>query len=189
MSLPGLWLDAGTSYPFPVANVVVGARYGLDPNHEARLHLHPLPAISSGIIGIEGGWVWHARAARGWQPAVHLTTDLSLFTYPPAWSDGVDDALRAAVDVAVIAHLEPAPWLWPYVVVDNAFVIAGAGWVGSVLVGVQTPLGERWEVSLESGLAGFNDDTSRRTAPYAGMLGRGALWLSLAVGYRFDNGA
>ena len=180
--MPALW-TAGASFAVPVGTVVVGGRYGLNEDVELRARLHAA-GLLKGIAAVEGGGVWHALPAQGWRPGLTVTGDLSVLTSPRFFGDGFSRSVRGALDVAGIAHLEPLAWLWPYVVVDNGLILADGSYVLSLFLGAQAHVG-RFELSLEAGLAGINDDTRRRTQPYVGLAGHGALWLAWAVAYRF----
>lgn len=186
LSVPGM-LTRGDAFTAPVGLLLLGGRYGSSEDTELRLRLHTVPLLK-GIIGIEGGAVYHARTARGLSPGLHLTGDLSILTSPRYYGGRLADAARGAVSVAAIADLALRDWVRPYVVVDNAVVLYDGSWVGSVFVGAQVSFG-RFELSLETGVAGLNEVTRDRTQPYVGVGGRGALWISWGLAYRFRKEA
>jgi len=185
LSVPGV-LAGSDKYSFPVGLPLVGVRYGVAPDRELRLRLHAAPLLTNGIIGLEGGGVAHLTTARGLSPAVHVTSDLSFFANPRFYGGPVAEVVRGALDLSAIAHWQPCTWLWPYVVVDQAFVVYERRYVASVFAGAQLRLGERWELSLESGVADVAHHSRDWTEPYIGVLGRGAVWLSWGIAYRFD---
>ncbi len=183
LSAPAV-LTAGDSFATPVGTLLLGGRYGISDKAEVRLRLHLLP-LAVGVVGIEGGGVMHVLPAAGWRPGLHFTGDLSLFVNPGRL--GVHPArwARGAVAGAAIAHWELLRWLWPYIVFDNALMLYDATYVGSFFTGVQLRFARHWELSLETGIAGFNDDSAARPEPYVGFGGYGALWLSWGLAYRF----
>jgi hypothetical protein len=183
VSLPAVWEQNGGN-TYPVGAPVVGVRYGVTDRTEAALRWNP-GLLILGIVGIEGAGVWHVRAANGWIPAVHLCGTLSLMVAPAQLHDGVRGALAADVT----AHWEPLPWLWPYLVEQDAVILASGQHVASAFLGAQLPLSPRWDLSLETGLAGWNLDARRYSQPYLNVLGRGALWLGGAVTCRFGAAA
>ena len=179
LSLPGTW-TASDSLAFPVADLLIGGRYGVIKDLEVRANLHALPLVH-GIVAVEGGCIWHARAADHWIPALHLSSDLLLMTSPRGWGGTLSKGVRGALSLTGTAHWEPRQWLWPYLVLDNALVLLDGHYVASVFVGIQSWVSPRWAVSLETGLAGLTERTLDLTQPFYGVAGRGALWLGLAV--------
>jgi len=182
ISVPGMWTKS--EFAMPVGSVVPGVRYGVTADQELALRFHPLFLVK-GIIGIELGGTWHMTPAWGWVPALHLSATLSSLTAPAHLDDGLSHGLRGAVAVDTIAHWEPWPWLWPYVVLQNALVLSNGRYVGSFLFGAQAQVGRSWAVSLETGLAGFNARDRDYSQPYLGLGGYGAIALSWSVTYRF----
>jgi hypothetical protein len=183
LSAPGLWART-ESATFPVGTLVVGVRRGLSRDVEVALRAHPL-LLATGILGLEGAATWHATPARGVVPALHLGGTLSTLASPRHAGEGPGDSLRGALALDVTAHWEPHPRLWPYVVVQNALVLADARHVASAFVGAQARLAERWDLSLEAGVAALDERTRDYTMPYLGVGGRGVLAMSWSLGYRW----
>lgn len=183
-SQPAIFVE-NNGVEFPIASLVFGARVGVTEEVEARFRIHPVP-LALGIVSVEGGAVWHVQPAAGWMPGFHLTTDLSITTAPGEWGEGAADSLRAAGDVAVIAHWEPHPMVWPYVVADNAVIFVDGTVVTSAMAGVQFFPGHSVELSVEFGYAGFQQPTRDFTQPFVGIDGRGALYMAFGLAYRTD---
>ena len=184
ISVPGVILH-GDTYTAPVGSVLVGARYGLRDDVELRLRLNTFPLVK-GIVGVEGGGVYHVRPASGLDPGLHVTSDLSLLTNPRFYGRGLGASTRGALDVAGLADIAPTPWVRPYVVVDQAVILANGQYVLSLFVGAQFVLG-RFELSIETGVADVNERTRSHTQPYVGLAGQGALAISWGLAYRFDD--
>ncbi len=186
LSVPGVWMHS--AHTFPVGAPALGLRRGLPGGFELALRWYPI-LLPARIVGLESGVVWHASAARGWVPALHLGSQLSVLGAPAHLRDGPGHALRGAMTGEVTVHWEPLPWLWPYLVQQDAVILADGTLLASLYGGVQLRLSERWDLSLETGVAGLNARTRDYTQPYQGVGGRGAIWMSWSVAYRFGPGA
>ena len=106
----------------------------------------------------------------------------------PAWGQAAEDALRGVLELEVSAHWEPLPWIWPYLVLEDAVVLADGTVVASAIVGIQSWITPRVGISVETGLAGFGQRSSDLTATYLGIDGHGGLWIALGLSYRFEEG-
>lgn len=184
VSVPGVWLRGEQT--FPVGAPALGLRRGFAHDLEVAVRWYPV-LLPARIVGLEGGVAWHARPADGWIPALHLGTELSTLAAPAHLGDGLGHALRGAWTAEVTVHWEPLPWLWPYAVQQEAVILADGQVLASAFGGVQLRLSERWDLSLESGVAGLNVHGRDYTQPYLGVAGRGALWMSWCVAYRFGG--
>jgi len=184
VAVPGVLVRTDT-YRMPVGVALVGARYGLTEDVELRARLHAMTLVK-GIVGVEGGGVVHALAPRGWVPGLHVTGDLIALTSPAHWGGSVGHSVRGAVSVGLLADVEVVRWLRPYVGLEQTVVLYDGEYVASALAGVQLCLG-RFELSLETGLAGLNHASRDYTEPYVGLGGRGAVWLSWGLAYRFGG--
>ena len=180
--MPGVVLR-GDAYTAAVGDVLVGARYGFRPDFEWRLRLRLVP-LAKGIVGVEGGGVYHVRVAHGLEPGLHLTSDLSVLTSPRFYGSRLSNEGRGALGAAVLADVAPLAWVRPYVVADQALIFYDGRYVLSLFTGVQLLWG-RFELSLETGVVDVNEPTRRHTQPYLGVFGRGALWASWGLAYRF----
>lgn len=184
VSVPGVWLRDGAA--FPVGVPAIGLRRGVARDLELALRWYPA-LVADRIVGLESGAVWHARRARGWVPALHLASELSVLSAPAHLRDGPGHALRGALTAGATAHWEPLPWLWPYLVEQNAVILADGNVLVSVFGGVQVRISERWDLSLETGVAALNEPSRDYTVPYQGVAGHGAIWMSWSVAYRFGS--
>lgn len=182
LSFPSAWLEEPST--FPVGSPVLGVRHGLTPTVEGTLRLNAGPLLF-GIVGLEAGATWHARRADGWVPGLHLGGALSGLLAPGELGDDPSHALRGAAVVDATAHWEPGGGWAPYVVAQNAVILADGTWVLSVLSGVQLAFRERWSVSAELGWAGLNLESRDYSAGYLDLGSHGALWMGWSVAYRF----
>ena len=185
-SVPGVLVE-GDTYVAPVGVLLLGGRYGLSDALEVRARIHAF-TLAKGIVGLEGGAVYHVRPARGLAPGLHLTGDVSVLTSPAHWGSDLPEGARGATSLGVLADVEPLGWLRPYVVVDQTVVWYDGAYVLSAMAGAQVALG-RFELSLEVGLVGLNHDTRAFTEPYVGLGGHGAVWLSWGLAYRLGAAA
>lgn len=184
LSFPSAWLEEPST--FPVGSPVLGLRYGLTPSVEGTLRLNAGPLLF-GIVGLEAGATWHARPADGWIPGLHLGGALSGLLAPGELGDP-GHALRGAAAIEATAHWEPGGGWSPYVVAQNAVVLADGTWVLSLVSGVQLAFRDRWAVSAELGWAGLNLESRDYSAGYLGVGRHGALWMGWSVAYRFGVG-
>jgi hypothetical protein len=184
VAVPGVLVRTDT-YRMPVGVLLLGARYGLTNDVELRARFHAMTLVK-GIVGLEGGAVYHAFTPRGLGPGLHLTGDLAALTSPTHWGRSVGESVRGAASVGLLADVAPLEWLRPYAGLEQTVVLYDGAYVASALVGVQVNLG-RFELSLETGLAGFNRQSRGYTEPYVGIGGHGAVWLSWGLAYRFGG--
>jgi len=184
VAVPGVLVRTDT-YEMPVGVVLVGARYGLTSDVELRARLHMMTLVK-GIVGLEAGGVYHAFTARGLVPGLHVTGDVAALTSPGHWGGSVSDSVRGAASLGVLADVAPLPWVRPYLGVEQVVVFYDGAYVVSFALGLQLELG-RFELSLETGLAGLNRSSRDYTEPYVGLWGRGAVWLSWGLAYRFGG--
>lgn len=185
LSVPGVWLESPGR--FPVGAPVLGVRRGLTPTTEGTLRWNPGVALL-GLVALDVGGTWHALPARGPLPGLHVGAELSGLVAPAHLHEGVAHGLRAAVAVEATAHWEPTGWCSPYVVAQNAVVLADGTIVVSSFSGAQFAFGERWSLSAELGWAGLNLPRRDYSIGYLDLGGRGALWMGWSVGYRFGAG-
>jgi hypothetical protein len=185
LSVPGVWIR--NERTFPVGLPVVGVRYGVRDSVEATLRWYA-PLASIGIVGGEAGGVWHVRpSAVGWVPGIHFTSELSVLSSPSHLHEGFAQGVRGAAAVDGLAHWEPWTRLWPYVALQYGVTLADGRSIGSVYGGLQVRVTDAWDVSLETGAAAVTERTRTYSQPYLGVDGRGALWTSWCVSYRFDG--
>jgi hypothetical protein len=183
LSIPAVWMRSETA-TFPVGSPVAGLRLGVTDTVEIAGRFYPL-LLARGIVGLESGSVWHSRPARGWIPGLHVGALVSVLAAPEHLADGVAGGLRGAAAIEGTAHWEPSPWIWPYVVAQGGIVLSAGRPVASVYTGAQARVTERWDVSLEAGIAGLNEWTRDYAQPYLDVGGHGAVWIGAAVTYRF----
>lgn len=186
VAVPGVLVRTDT-HRIPVGALLLGGRYGLTDDVELRARLHAMTLVK-GIVGLEGGAVYHALTPRGLVPGLHVTADLIALTSPSHWGGSTPGSVRGAASAGLLADVAPLSWLRPYVGLEQTVVFYDGAYVASALVGVQVDLG-RFELSLETGLAGLNHDSRDYTAPYVGLGGHGAVWLSWGLAYRFGGEA
>lgn len=183
LSAPGVWFSGEQT--FPAAIPVVGARAGVAPSVEATLKWNPSLAVM-GIAGLEVGGIWHALPGNGAIPAVHLGGELSTMLSGRHLGSGTPEPFRGAAAMDLTLHWEPTKWCWPYFVLQNALVFSKPTWISSAYAGLQFAVSERWDISGELGIEGWNLQSRDYTQRYLGLAGRGALWMSWGVSLRFD---
>jgi hypothetical protein len=129
------------------------------------------------------GAIFHLSQADGWIPALHFTADLTLFA---PLEGGEGPAAIVAGDAAVIAHWEPLPWLFPYVLLDAAAASHQDLPITSIYAGVQLWPRCLVEVSGEVGWFAFSVEGDEITVPLIGP-GRGLLYVGLALSVRLGE--
>lgn len=179
---------AELDFPIQVPSPTIGARYGVGRGIEARVTLHPLHLFLEHrrILGVGAGGIWHVSGADGLVPALHFTTDLTLFAPLTGEGDPDDPPLILFGDTAVIAHWEPLDWLYPYVLFGAAARSTNDGPITSLYAGVQLWPRRTVEVSLEIGWFAFSVDRDEITAPLISP-GRGVLYVGGAVAFRIGG--
>lgn len=185
LSLPATFLRTSAA-TFPVGNLVLGGRYGVRDDIEVSLHLHPATLVT-GTLTFEIGATWHIWPTNSGLPALHLGSHVLVATNFPSWGQGAEDAVRGVFELEVVAHWEPLQWFWPYIVLEDAIVLADGTVVASAIVGLQSWITQVVAISVEAGIAGFGLRSSDITATYVGIGGHGGLWIGLALSCRFEG--
>ncbi len=171
------------SATFPVGDLVVGARYAVTDGLEVGARLHPA-ALVTATVAVQAGLTWHVTRPEGGVPAVHLGGTGLFLTNPRGWSDGPEESLRGALELEVLLHWEPLPWLWPYLVFEDAVELRDGGVIATVAAGIQCWVTDRVGLSAELGLTGIGQRSSALTASYVGASDHGALWIGLGFIHR-----
>lgn len=184
-SVPGLIIYNGY-LGFPVANLALEGRYGIDQDLELKMGLLPL-LLGKGVLGLEVGATRHVFLAQGWRPALHATVELNILSKPSHYGQGFAESFRAATALTLTAHWEPVEWLWPYMVTQNSVVLVGGQLLTSLFAGAQWWSSHNVSFSFETGWAAWNTTTKNYTQPYLGIAGHGGVWIGGALSYYFDS--
>jgi hypothetical protein len=170
---------------FPVGSPVIGLRAGVSRGAELRVTFQPVHLFLEHrpILGIGTGAIFHLSPAEAWIPAVHFTSDLTMFA--PVGGGRGPEAIIAG-DAAVIAHWEPLSWLFPYVLFGAAAASHQSQPLTSLYAGLQLWPGGVVECSLEAGWFAFSVDGDEITQPLIGP-SRGVLYLGGALAVRLGS--
>jgi hypothetical protein len=182
-SLPSVWFESDP--PLRIPSPTIGARVGVSEKVEVRATFHPVHLFLEHrkILGLGGGGIFHVSPADGFIPALHFTSDLTLFV--PLEGGGGPKAI-AVGNLAVLAHWEPVSWLFPYLVFDAGAASNQNTAITSILAGLQVWPHGFMEVSFELGWFAFSVDRDAITSSLIGS-GHGLFYVGTAIAFRLGK--